>query len=584
MHDNSGGLQMHRFYLSLRTGFAMIRLRVLIGLTLWMICPAAARAERTESRVAAKKNVLLICVDDLKPVLGCYGDGLAKTPNLDGLAQRSVLFEKAYCNQAVCSPSRNALMCSLRPQSLGIYDLETHFRKTAPDAVTLGEYFQKFGYKTEGMGKIFHVGHGNHDDARTWSVPSFRPKGSNYALPESTEGARSSKNGPRGAAFESADVPDEFYGDGKIAAEAVTRLQKVSETPDQPFFMAVGFLKPHLPFVAPKKYWDLIDPTQIQLAKRTTAPEGAPAYAPQLGGELRGYKDMPGQGAIDESTQRTLIHGYYAAASYMDAQVGKVLAELERSGLSQNTIVVLWGDHGWHLGDHGMWCKHTNYEQAARIPLLISAPGKKQGVRTNALVETVDIYPTLAELAGLPAPEGIDGKSFAAILDNPRQMARDHVIHVYPRNAPGVGQVVGRAVRNDRYRLVEWKKPGASDKTAEYELYDYATDPLESKNLAAEQTNVLAEMKKFLAKHPEAKPQWKDPKAADSQNASTSGKPKQDRNAMFERRDANRDGSLTKDEFMQGQPDPEEAPSRFLRFDKDKNGVLSRDEFVHSGK
>lgn len=200
------------------------------------------------------------------------------------------------------------------------------------------------------------------------------------------------------------------------------------------------------------------------------------------------------------------------------------------------------------------------------------------------MVETVDIYPTLAELAGLPAPEGIDGKSFAAILDNPRQMARDHVIHVYPRNAPGVGQVVGRAVRNDRYRLVEWKKPGASDKTAEYELYDYATDPLESKNLAAEQTNVLAEMKKFLAKHPEAKPQWKDPKAADSQNASTSGKPKQDRNAMFERRDANRDGSLTKDEFMQGQPDPEEAPSRFLRFDKDKNGVLSRDEFVHSGK
>ena len=583
MNDNSGGLFLHHFDLSLRTGFPMIRIRILMGLTLSIASLSALRSECVGNEMAAKKNVLLICVDDLKPILGCYGDAIAKTPNLDGLAQRGVLFEKAYCNQAVCSPSRNALMCSLRPQSLGIYDLATHFRKTAPDAVTLGEYFQKFGYRTEGMGKIFHVGHGNYDDARSWSIPSFRPKGSSYALPESTEGARSSNNGPRGAAFESADVPDDFYSDGKIAAEAVARLKKASEAPDQPFFMAVGFLKPHLPFVAPKKYWDLIDPTQIQLAKRTTAPDGAPVFAAQYGGELRAYKDMPGQGAIDENTQRTLIHGYYAATSYMDAQVGKVLAELDRSGLSQNTIVVLWGDHGWHLGDHGMWCKHTNYEQAARIPLIVSAPGKKRGMSTSALVETVDLYPTLAELAGLPAPDRIDGKSFAAILDNPRQLARDHVIHVYPRNAPGVGQVIGRAIRNDRYRLVEWKKAGAPDTTAEYELYDYATDPLESKNLAVEQPNVLGEMKKFLAMHHEAIPQWKDPNAVDGQSAKA-GKPKQDRNAMFDRRDANRDGSLTKDEFMQGQPDPDEAPSRFVRFDKDKNGVLSRDEFVNSGK
>lgn len=531
-----------------------------------------------------KKNVLLICVDDLKPILRCYGDPISVTPNLDKLAEQGVLFEKAYCNQAVCSPSRNALMCSLRPQSLGIYDLATNFRKTAPEAVTLGQFFQKHGYRAESMGKIFHVGHGNQDDTASWSVPSFRPKGSSYALAESTEGARDSKNGPRGAAFESADVPDDFYGDGKIANEAVKRLQAASENRDQPFFMAVGFLKPHLPFVAPKKYWDLIDATKIQTAKLKKAPEGAPSYAPQFGGELRAYKDMPEQGAIEEETQRSLIHGYYAATSYMDAQLGKVLDELDRNGLRENTIVVLWGDHGWHLGDHGMWCKHTNYEQATRIPLIVSAPGKKPGVRSSALVETVDIYPTLAELAGLPAPEQIDGKSFAAVLDKPSQMSRDHVIHVYPRSAPGVGQVIGRAIRNDRYRMVEWKKPGESEATAEYELYDYASDPLESKNLASEKPNVLAELKKFLAKHPEAKQQWKDLATANSSNAVSNTKPKQDRNAMFDRRDSNRDGSLTKEEFMQGQPDPEEAPKRFLRFDKDKNGVLSREEFVLSGK
>ncbi|KAF0175443.1 MAG: sulfatase [Limisphaerales bacterium] len=353
------------------------------------------------SLAAARPNVLLICVDDLKPALGCYGDALAKSPNLDRLAARAVQFNRAFCNQAVCSPSRNSLMTSLRPQTLGIYDLPTHFRKGAPGAVTVGQFFKRHGYRTEGLGKIFHTGHGNIDDADSWSVPSWRSKAGGYALKESTEGARDTKLGPRGAAYESADVPDNKYGDGMIADEAIERLRAAKAKAGEPFFLAVGFLKPHLPFVAPKKYWDLYDRNTFKLAQPQTPPVGAPSYAPQSGGELRNYKDMPAKGTLPDDLQRTLIHGYYAATSYMDAQAGRVLAELDKLGLAANTIVVLWGDHGWHLGDHGIWCKHTNYEQAARIPVLVAGPGVKAGAKTASLVETVDIYPTLAELAGL---------------------------------------------------------------------------------------------------------------------------------------------------------------------------------------
>ena len=332
---------------------------------------------------AQKPNVLLVCVDDLKPNLGCYGDTLAKTPNIDRLAQNGVLFERAYCNQAVCSPSRNALLTSLRPQTLGIYDLATNFRQSRPGAVTLPEYFKKNGYRTEGMGKVFHVGHGNHEDAQSWSVPHFQVKSIGYALKENKgptrEGAlienQNPANLPRGAAYESADVPDNAYGDGQIADEAIRRLEQAKASPGQPFFLAVGFVKPHLPFCAPKKYWDMYDRNAIALPQVKTAPEGAPEFAPQYGGELRQYKNIPQKGPLDEDLTRTLIHGYYAAASYMDAQLGRVLAALESSGQAQNTIVVLWGDHGWHLGDHGMWCKHTNYQQATRIPGPRHAPG-----------------------------------------------------------------------------------------------------------------------------------------------------------------------------------------------------------------
>ncbi len=475
-----------------------------------------------------KPNVLFIAVDDLKPLLGCYGDRTIKSPNLDRLAARGLLFERAYCNQAVCAPSRNALMTGRRPQALGIYDLGTNFRRAAPDAVTLAQYFKQHGWRAEGMGKIFHVGHGNHDDAASWSVPLFSEKSIAYVSPENRNGGTTREEAlfanedagkigkmPRGAPVEAADVPDEAYPDGRLAAEAIRRLRAAKEKPDEPFFLAVGFLKPHLPFCAPKKYWDLYDRAAFALPARTTPPDGAPKFAPTTFGELRQYRDIPETGAVSDAQARELIHGYHAAVSFVDAQLGRVLDSLDENGLADKTIIVLWGDHGWHLGDHGMWCKHTNYEEAAHIPLLIVAPGVTQpGTRTAALVESVDLFPTLAELAGLPAPQvpqGLDGRSIVPVLRDPAASVHDHIFHVYPR-----GEKLGRAVRTARHRLVEWKNPGAPAETAVLELYDYETDPGETKNVASEQPEVVATLRAILSNEPEAKPQFSSAKRAAS--------------------------------------------------------------------
>jgi iduronate 2-sulfatase len=248
-----------------------------------------------------------------------------------------------------------------------------------------------------------------------------------------------------------------------------------------------------------------------------------------------------------------------------------VLDGLDANGFGQNTIVVLWGDHGWHLGDHGMWCKHTNYEQATRIPLVVSAPGLASAAAAPALVETVDIYPTLCDLAGLPAPSGLDGRSFASVMKSPSAATKEVVIQVYPR-----GQQIGRALRTARYRFVEWKKPGDGPESAALELYDYEADPAESRNVAASQPETVAELRKLLATFAEAKPQIKP--------GSGPAKPAQDRNAMFNGRDKDGDGQLTREEFLARQPDPDEAPKRFTRFDANGDGVLSRDEFVKMGK
>jgi iduronate 2-sulfatase len=485
-------------------------LAVTLGLT---TCLATAQA---------RPNVLLLCVDDLKPTIGCYGDTLAKTPNLDRLAARGMRFDLAYCNQAVCAPSRNNLMLGTRSTTLGIYDLGTNFRRAIPDAVTLPQYFMRHGWRAEGIGKIMHTGHGNRDDAASWSVPFQLDKVVEYVRPENSANGQltreeafftnqrlgENRSLPRGAAWEIADVPDNAYADGRIADEGIRRLHAASGRTNQPFFLALGFVKPHLPFTAPKKYWDLYDRQSFKLATRQTPPDGAPPYAGKTLLELNQYDPVPERPPLTEDLQRTLIHGYYACVSFMDAQLGRVLDELDRLNLATNTLIVLWGDHGWHFGDHGAWTKHTNYEQANRIPLIIIAPGvAKPGTSTRQLAETVDIFPTLVELAGLPkpsVPQPLDGVSLVPVLRDPSARVRDHAYHTFPRQRAGQN-VIGRAIRTERYRLVEWKKPGESADTADLELYDYQTDPEETKNLAHSQPEVVKQMQAILARHPEAK-------------------------------------------------------------------------------
>jgi iduronate 2-sulfatase len=429
------------------------------------------------------------------------------------LAAKGVQFEKSSWHPAVCAPWRNALLTGLRPQTIGIYDLGTNFRKARPEAVTLPQYFKQHGWQTEALGKIFHVGHGNHEDPASWSAPHWHANVVAYALPESRakkgltreEALFSNQPAaklPRGAAYEAADVPDNAYPDGAIADEVEKRLAAFKNKPGEPFFLAVGFVKPHLPFCAPKKYWDLYERESFKLPELRTPPQGAPRYAPTTWGELRQYRDMPEKGPLADEQACTLIHGYHGATSYMDAQLGRVLDALDRNDLAKNTIVVLWGDHGWHLGDHGMWCKHSNYEQAARIPLVVVAPGAAAGAKSAALVESVDIYPTLCELAGLALPKNLDGASFAGVLKQPATEVKEAVFHVYPR-----GKRIGRAVRTDRYRLVEWKVPGQPAESAELELYDYQTDPAETTNIATQQPEIAARLQAILAREPEARPQ-----------------------------------------------------------------------------
>lgn len=475
------------------------------------------RPVRAERPSEIPPNVLLILVDDLKPALGCYGDQLARTPHIDRLAGRGLKFNLAYCNQAVCAPSRFTLMLGSHSTSTGLYGLGNHLRKALPDAKTLPQYFAEHGYRTESLGKVFHVGHGNFGDPQSFSVPHFGDKVIEYLDPESTEGGQLTREEayftnqkldqirslPRGAAFESPQVEDDQYADGRVAAEAVRRLEQAArlrKTEQVPFFMAVGFARPHLPFSVPKKYWDLHDPDALPRPAFEDLPSGAPQVAGKRGGEINNYAPVPTDEPIDGNLKRDLIHGYYASTSYVDAQIGKLIDAVDRLDLADNTIILLWGDHGFHLGDLGIWTKHTNYEQANRIPLLVVAPGVTQpGTATGQLASSVDVYPTLAELACLPAPVGpqpIDGVSLVPVLRNPSDRVRDHAYHCYPKKK------MGRAIRTDRYRLVEWNRIGGSPDQAEWELYDYREDPLEQKNLAKDRPEVLARLQSILEDYP----------------------------------------------------------------------------------
>ncbi|MEO6436191.1 MAG: sulfatase [Tepidisphaeraceae bacterium] len=462
-------------------------LLLLLAFASWPGRPVlAAEAPSTAQPSAGKTlNVLFIAVDDLRPELGCYGVEGIKTPNLDALAARGLLFGRAYCQQAVCSPSRTSLLTGRRPDSTKVYDLETHFRKNLPDVVTLPQHFKQSGYHAQSFGKIFH---GGLDDAPSWSAPHTTSKVPQYISKEilaevKRRGATGLEVGGKnkGPAWESGECDDNALPDGYIADRAIEAMRAVK---DKPFFLAVGFVKPHLPLVAPKKYFDLYPIDQFHLPEDYRRPEGAPDVAMHGFGELRAYQGMPKTGPLPEKQALELIRAYYASASFMDAQVARLLAELDRLKLRDNTIVILWGDHGWHLGDQGLWCKHTNFDVATHVPLILSVPGAPTaGAKTNALVEFVDIFPSLCDLAGLPKPDGLEGTSFVPLLAEPTRPWKKYAISQYPR--PGQ-KAMGYSLRSDRYRYTEWQRIDDAKQVIARELYDHETDPHETKNLAGD--------------------------------------------------------------------------------------------------
>ena len=475
------------------------------------IAPAHATAAE-----AAPPNVLFIAVDDLKPLIKAFGDDHAVTPHMDRLAARGTAFLNAHCQQAVCGPSRVSLLLGQRPDTTRVWDLKTRFRDYQPDVVTLPQAFKNAGYDAVGMGKIYDPrstdGRGTMDKA-SWSgryvkVDSPADATFSYRNPETVaqvEAMKASGDLPKGydkqlkAVFpdgkpsvDRADVPDNAYEDGAMTDIAVQRLADYAaggKDADTPFFLAVGFKKPHLPFNAPEKYWQLYDRAALPVAEVTSAPEGAPEWAPQPGWELRSSYDAPKKGPIPMEKQRELIHGYYAATSYIDAQVGRLLDALDESGLAENTVIVLWGDHGWHLGDHDIWCKHTNFEQATRSPLIVVAPGVgAPGGVSHAPVELLDIYPTLLDLAGVAPEGGLHGLSLRPILSDADASVKDVAVSQYPRGG-GKTQRMGYAFRSERYRLVQWwdfdmEAVEAQGDILATELYDYEADPLETRNLA----------------------------------------------------------------------------------------------------
>jgi arylsulfatase A-like enzyme len=482
---------------------SIIRLSAVLSIVVFALWPgrAAAAADAAPVQAGKKLNVLFIAVDDLRPELGCYGVSGIKSPSIDALAGRGMRFERAYCQQAVCSPSRTSLLTGRRPDTTKVYDLETHFRKNLPDVITLPQHFKDNGYHTQAFGKIYH---GGLDDRPSWSVPHTSSKVPHYISKEILADVRKrgasglevgGKN--KGPAWESGECADNALPDGHIADRAIEALREVK---DKPFFLAVGFVKPHLPFVAPKKYFDLYPPEHFKLPENYRRPAGAPDVAMTTFGELRAYLGMPKKGALSEQQALELLRAYYASVSYMDAQVGRLMAELDALKLRESTIVVLWGDHGWHLGDQGLWCKHTNFEAAAHAPLILSVPGQKNaGGRTSALVEFVDIYPSLCELVALPKPNGLEGTSFAPLLDDPNRPWKKFAMSQYPRPNQ---KAMGYSIRTDRHRYTEWQNPADPKQVVARELYDHQSDPLETKNVADDPTNAatVKELSALLAR------------------------------------------------------------------------------------
>ena len=483
-----------------------------------------------------QKNILFIAVDDLKPLLSNYGSTQMKTPNFDRLAKMGMSFTNAHVQYAVCGPSRASVMTGTFPDKTKVWDLHTDFRESAPELVSMPEYLISQGYETTGVGKIYHKGSSapGHD-GKSWSIPHADPNDydpkygepafSYYQNPATkqrydelikeaeTKGIK--QNGKKRAyafdilkpSVENADVSDEAYQDGIYTKTALRQLNEL-EAGNKPWFLAVGYQKPHLPFVAPKKYWDLYDRNKIQLAEFQEMGEGTPKFAYHSFGELRAYSDIDDSldigDKLPEAKQRELIHGYMACVSYIDAQLGKLLDALESKGILENTVIVLWGDHGWHLGDHTEWCKHSNFEQATRIPFMFAGPGVAKDKKDHHPVNLVDLFPTVFELAGVNPNSQLEGKSLVPLLDNDptTTIDMDYAFHQYAR-----GKRMGYGIRTDRYRYTEWHdndyrtyKPYDEDNIVGIELYDYEKDPLETKNWVKDPSYkaIVAELKAKL--------------------------------------------------------------------------------------
>lgn len=440
-------------------------------------------------QAAPPLNVLFIMADDLRPELASYGSP-AITPNLDRLASRAIQFNRAYCQQAVCNPSRSSMLTGRRPDTLGYWCNGIHFRELNPDVTTLPLWFKEHGYTTRCVGKIFHNWHtAEHGDPRSWSAPEFL----HYANHGDDAAEVSGELPPNRASptprlytkvplYECRDVLDEAYFDGRVAAEAVRVLGEVR---DQPFFLAVGFWKPHAPFNAPQKYWDLYDRAKLPPLD-PSRPTGAPDVALHDGRELRG--GPPNQVTFTSEQVAEIRHGYFANISYLDAQVGKVLDALQQQGLAERTVIVFVGDHGYHLGEHTLWAKTSNFELDARVPLLIASPGIEGGAqRTNSLAELLDLFPTLVELCGLPVPGGLEGVSLAPVLRDPSQSVKPAAFTQHPRPAyydrepSKAPQTMGCSVRTSNVRYTEWRDWKSGEVVAR-ELYDHGSDPAETRN------------------------------------------------------------------------------------------------------
>ena len=468
---------------------------------------------------AQKPNVLFIAIDDLRAELGCYGDEHIISPNIDALAASGVRFNRAYCQQAICGPSRASVLTGLRPDSAKIHGNHTHFRRHYPDITTLPQHFKNNGYHTRAMGKIYHgvfpegssrTVADTFGDEQSWSVTAFRPGPRYYYTEKGISAAKEvyerlykpTNPGPDdwtkklvfGPATEAPVVSDSILSDGQVADRAVASLKELSQR-DEPFFLAVGFIKPHSPYIAPKNYWDLYDPTEIKITGETDFPEDIPSIALHGSGELRRYTDQPKTGPIPDEAQRRVKHAYYACISYIDAQVGRVLAELDSQGLRDNTIVVLWSDHGYHLGEQNLWGKTTNFELDTRVPLIVRAPGRTGNRQTSdALVELVDIFPSLTDLCEIDQPHELEGTSLVPLLTDPNLPWKKSAFSQFTR-----GKFCGYSMRTSSSRYTEWWNKATREVTAR-EFYIYGDEyPLEPPNQAADNSELTEAYSRQLA-------------------------------------------------------------------------------------